>query len=149
MTQAVQNAFQTVKVGDGITWRKTISESDVYLFAGITGDLGPNHIDDQYMKSTVFKARIVQGVLTLGLSSAATWMFASKHGISGASLGYDRVRFVKAVKIGDTVTIDYQVAELDEKRGRIVFDVAGRDQDDEPVLFAQHILKVIPLEANR
>lgn len=144
MMQQAKSVFDKVKVGDGIVWRKTISESDIYLFAGITGDLGPNHVDEQYMQSSVFKGRIAQGVLTLGLSSAATWMFAAKHEISGASLGYDKVRFVKAVKIGDTIAIDYRVAELDQKQNRMIFDIVGRNQNDEAVLIARHVLKVIP-----
>lgn len=139
----VEKVFQSIAVGDGVSWTKTITESDVGLFAGITGDLSPNHVDEEYMKGTAYGGRIAQGVLVLGLSSAAVWMFASKFGVTGASLGYDKVRFVKPVMLGDTVTIDYRAAEFDSARARIVSEVSGRNQRDEVVLSARHVLKVI------
>ena len=104
----VEKVFQSIAVGDGISWTKTITESDVYLFAGITGDLGSNHINEEYMRNTEYGKRIAQGVLILGLSSATVWMFANRFDVTGASLGYDKVRFVKPVMLGDTVTIDYR-----------------------------------------
>ena len=139
----VEKVFQSIAVGDGVSWTKTITESDVGLFAGITGDLSPNHVNEEYMKGTAYGGRIAQGVLVLGLSSAAVWMFAAKFGVMGASLGYDKVRFVKPVMLGDTVTIDYRADEFDSARARIVSDVSGRNQRGEVVLSARHILKVI------
>ncbi|MGX9389519.1 MaoC family dehydratase [Nitrobacteraceae bacterium UC4446_H13] len=139
----VEKVFQSIAAGDGVCWTKTVTESDVGLFAGITGDLSPNHVNEEYMKSTAYGGRIAQGVLVLGLSSAAVWMFAAKFGVTGASLGYDKVRFVKPVMLGDTVTIDYRAAEFDPGRARIVSDVSGRNQRGEVVLSARHVLKVI------
>lgn len=140
----VEKVFQSIAVGDGVSWTKTITESDVYLFAGITGDLGSNHINEEYMRNTEYGKRIAQGVLILGLSSATVWMFATRFDVTGASLGYDKVRFVKPVLLGDTVTIDYRAAEFDLARARIVSDVSGRNQRGDIVLSARHILKVIP-----
>lgn len=139
----VEKVFQSIAAGDGVCWCKTVTESDVGLFAGITGDLSPNHVNEEYMKGTAYGGRIAQGVLVLGLSSAAVWMFAAKFGVTGASLGYDKVRFVKPVMLGDTVTIDYRAAEFDPERARIVSDVSGRNQRGEVVLSARHVLKVI------
>lgn len=140
----VEKVFQSIAVGDGISWTKTITESDVYLFAGITGDLGSNHINEEYMRNTEYGKRIAQGVLILGLSSATVWMFANRFDVTGASLGYDKVRFIKPVMLGDTVTIDYRAAEFDLARARIVSDVLGCNQRGDIVLSARHILKVIP-----
>lgn len=139
----VEKVFQSIAAGDGVCWTKTVTETDVGLFAGITGDLSPNHVNEEYMKGTAYGGRIAQGVLVLGLSSAAVWMFAAKFGVTGASLGYDKVRFVKPVMLGDTVTIDYRAAEFDPERARIVSDVSGRNQRGEVVLSARHVLKVI------
>lgn len=139
----VEKVFQSIAAGDGVCWTKTVTESDVGLFAGITGDISPNHVNEEYMKGTAYGGRIAQGVLVLGLSSAAVWMFAAKFGVTGASLGYDKVRFVKPVMLGDTVTIDYRAAEFDSERARIVSDVSGRNQRGEVVLSARHVLKVI------
>lgn len=140
----VEKVFQSIAAGDSVSWTKTVTESDVGLFAGITGDVSPNHVNEEYMKGTEYGGRIAQGVLVLGLSSAAVWMFATKFGVTGASLGYDKVRFVKPVMLGDTVTIDYRAAEFDPARARIVSDVSGRNQHGDVVLSARHILKVIP-----
>ena len=140
----VEKVFQSIAAGDSVSWTKTVTESDVGLFTGITGDVSPNHINEEYMKGTEYGGRIAQGVLVLGLSSAAVWMFAAKFGVTGASLGYDKVRFVKPVMLGDTVTINYRAAEFDLARARIVSDVSGRNQHGDVVLSARHILKVIP-----
>lgn len=140
----VEKVFQSIAAGGSVSWTKTVTESDVGLFAGITGDVSPNHVNEEYMKRTEYGGRIAQGVLVLGLSSAAVWMFATKFGVTGASLGYDKVRFVKPVMLGDTVTIDYRAAEFDLARARIVSDVSGRNQHGDVVLSARHILKVIP-----
>jgi 3-hydroxybutyryl-CoA dehydratase len=140
----VEEIFRSINIGDAVSWSKTISEADVYLFAGVTGDFSPNHINEEYMKTTAYGSRIAQGVLVLGLTSTAVWMFASKYNVTGASLGYDKVRFVKPVMLGDTVTIDYRAAEKDLERARITVDVSGKNQRGEVVLSARHILKVIP-----
>lgn len=56
----------TKTIGIATTFRKTVSESDVYLFAGITGDLSPNHVDEAFMKTTPYGGRIAHGALLVG-----------------------------------------------------------------------------------
>jgi len=91
---------------DLITFSKTVGESDVYLFAGITGDLSPVHTDHEFMKrNSPFGERIAHGVLVLGFTSAASTIAADRmmraYGWkSMASLGYDGIRFVAPVRIG-------------------------------------------------
>lgn len=135
-----------VSVGETVTFSKTVSESDVYLFAGITGDFFPNHVDEEFMKSTPYGRRIAHGVLTLALSSTASSIFASRIQERGTpyqavSLGYDRVRFLKPVFFGDTVTIRYTVAELDPAKARSVSQIEAVNQHGELLMVAQHILK--------
>jgi len=145
MSAAVAAAMiEKVSVGDGVSFAKTLGEPDISGFAGITGDFAPNHVNEEYMRKSPFGGRIAHGVLVLGLASTASWMFATRHQLPGASLGYDRVRFLKAVRIGDTVTIDYRVVATEPERGRIRSRIVGTNQRGEEVLSAEHIIKVIP-----
>ena len=58
-----------VQIGDEVTFSKTVSESDVYLFAGITGDLSPNHVNEEFMQKSKYGRRIVHGSLLVGYMS--------------------------------------------------------------------------------
>lgn len=138
-----------LKVGDHVTFAKTVAESDVYLFAGITGDLAPVHTNQQYMSQSFYGQRIVHGVLIMGFMSTTSSMMVARAtgeeaGEVPVSLGYDRVRFVKAALIGDTVTVDYEVTEVDAARARTVATVVARNQHGETLAVAQHILKWVP-----
>jgi acyl dehydratase len=104
-----------------VTFTKTVGESDVYLFAGITGDFSPNHVDEQAMRRTPYGRRIAHGALMIGYMSTASTR-AIEQGLemgkqaSPVSLGYDRVRFLKAVFFGDTITVRYILTSIDEAR---------------------------------
>ena len=135
-----------LKIGDRVRFSKTIAESDVYQFAGITGDLAPVHTNQQYMKDSFYGQRIVHGVLIMGFMSTASSMMVAdisydNHDEVPVSLGYDRVRFLKAALIGDTVTVDYEVTAVDRERSRTTATVNVRNQNDETLAVAQHILK--------
>lgn len=136
--------IEDIKPGDGIVIEKTVSESDVYGFAGITGDLAPNHINERYMKKSIYGTRIAQGALILGFTSAASAMFAVQRGINGVALGYDRVRFVGAVKFGDTIRIDYRIDRVDLERQRTFAEVVITNQAGSTILVCTHLLKFLP-----
>jgi 3-hydroxybutyryl-CoA dehydratase len=133
-----------VAVGDSVTFRKTVGESDVYLFAGVTGDLAPNHVDEVFMAGTPYGRRIAHGVLLLGYSSTASTALLARIGVPGVSYGYDRVRFTGAVFIGDTIAVDYRVAEVDEAARTVRSRIEIRNQDGTLCLVATHILKLLP-----
>lgn len=92
--------------GAGV-FTKTITESDVNLFAGITGDLNPVHIDTVYAAEAGFGGRIAHGVFLLGLMSTACTLYAQRAGLRILSYGWERVRFIELVRIGDTITAAY------------------------------------------
>lgn len=145
-TRAVDAKDYYLKVGDRVRFAKTIAESDVYQFAGITGDFAPVHINQQYMKESFYGQRIVHGVLIMGFMSTASSMIVADMSYAGndevpVSLGYDHVRFLKAALIGDTVTVDYEVTDVDRERSRTTASVSVRNQNGETVAVAQHILK--------
>ena len=139
-----------VEIGDSVSFSKTVGESDVYLFAGITGDLAPNHVDEEYMKRSSYGTRIAHGALLIGYMSTASSMAIAGSRTSDeetpVSLGYDRIRFLAPVFLGDTITVHYQIVSVDEDRRRSVSDIRVTNQSDELVAVAQHILKWV---ANR
>jgi 3-hydroxybutyryl-CoA dehydratase len=135
-----------VSVGDQVSFSKTVGESDVYLFAGITGDFSGNHVDEEFMKRSVYGRRIAHGVLLVGyMSTCSTMMIERSRGTDSGetpvSLGYDRVRFLGAVFIGDTITVTYRIAEVDTERRRSRSEIEVRNQHGDLVVVAQHILK--------
>lgn len=135
--------LQRVTVGDEVVTRKTVSESDVYLFAGITGDFHPNHIDETYMSEGSFGGRIAHGALIVGFMSTASTVFLQRSDFDAVSLGYDGVRFLGAVHFGDTLTVTYRIRSKDEEKRRTVSDVVVTNQRHEKVAVALHHLKFI------
>jgi 3-hydroxybutyryl-CoA dehydratase len=140
-----------MKIGDRATYSRTVSESDVYLFGGVTGDLSGTHTNEAYMKKrSKYGRRVAHGVLILGFMSAAS-SISIAHLVDRddleefpASLGYDRVRFLKPVFFNDTVTVVYEIASVDKESRRTIAKVEARNQDDELVAVAQHIMKWTP-----
>jgi 3-hydroxybutyryl-CoA dehydratase len=134
-----------VKVGDSVTFAKTVGESDIYLFAGITGDFAVNHVNEQYMARSKYGRRIAHGALLIGFASTCSTLMIEKcHGTVGdetpVSLGYDKVRFVGPVHIGDTLNLSYTIVEVDVARRRSYGDIKIVNQNGELVGVARHIL---------
>jgi 3-hydroxybutyryl-CoA dehydratase len=129
-------------VGMTASFTKTVGEYDVYGFAGISGDLGPNHVDDEYMSKTIYGRRIAHGVLSIAfMSTCSTKLIESLGNPPTVSYGYDRVRFIKPVFIGDTLTTEYTIQEVDEEGDRTFAEVKVHNQHGELVSVATHILK--------
>lgn len=102
-----------ISLGDSASVSKTITETDVYLFAGITGDLNPAHVNETASANTMFKGRIAHGMLSAGLISAVLGMYLPGPGT--IYLGQE-LKFTKPVRFGDTITATATVVEkLDEK----------------------------------
>lgn len=106
-------------VGQSMSNSKTISETDVYLFAGITGDMNPAHTNEAYAEKTRFGGRIAHGMLSAGLISAVIGM--QLPGPGTIYLGQS-LKFLAPVRIGDTITATVTVRELDLKRNRATLE---------------------------
>lgn len=131
------------EVGDTVSYTKTISESDVYLFAGITGDFSQMHMNEEFMKTTPYKTRIVHGVLTFALGSTASTLIQTqaRAEMPSVSYGYDRLRFTRPVYFGDTVTAVYTINEVDQESLKSYAKVEIYNQNKELCVVAQHTLK--------
>lgn len=131
-------------IGLSVTFRKTVSESDVYLFAGITGDLSPNHVDEQFMKTTPYGGRIAHGALLVGYMSGCSTDIVEKceslRDHQPVSVGYDRIRFLKAVLIGDTIRLDYTITSADREKSRTVANITIHNQHGELCAVATHLM---------
>ena len=122
---------QTFQVGQQASVTRTISESDVYLFAGITGDLNPAHTNEEYAKKTHFKTRIAHGMLSSGLISAVLGM---KLPGPGTIYTGQTLKFLAPVHIGDTITATAEIQSLDLDRTRVVLTTTCTNQDGKVVV---------------
>ena len=115
----------TISVGQSASFTKTITESDVYTFAGLSGDLNPAHINEEYAKGTRFGGRIAHGMLSAGLISAVIGM--QLPGPGTIYMG-QTLKFLSPVRIGDTVTATVKVTSIDEQRRRAVLETTCTNQ---------------------
>ena len=136
-----------LKIGDTTSFTKTVSESDVYQFAGITGDFSPNHVNKAYMEKSSYGRLMAHGALIVGfMSTVSTQIIAHSREAeeTPVSVGYDKVRFLKPVFLGDTITVAYTVSEIDVVRRRSKAGIEVTNQNDELVAVASHILQWVP-----
>ncbi|MBN3849573.1 dehydratase [Paraburkholderia sp. Ac-20342] len=141
-------AITGVEIGDEYRFAKTVGETDVTLFAGLTGDFSDTHINEQYMQEkSAIGRRIAHGALLVGYMSTASTISIA-HIIHRTDLdefpvsaGYDRIRFIKPVLLGDTVTVIYRVAEIDEEKRRSTADMEVINQHGEVVAAGRHLMK--------
>lgn len=107
-----------LKVGDTAEFTKTVTETDIALFAGITGDQNPVHMNEEWAKKTRFGGRIAHGMLAAGLLSGVVGMHLPGPGTIYVS---QEIRFLAPIRIGDTITSQVTVEELlqDKNRARL------------------------------
>lgn len=132
-----------VNIGDNATFTKTISESDIYMYCGITGDFNRFHLDEEYMKSTKYEHRIAPGLLTIGFASAAATSLLKDLDMGAVSFGYDKLRFIRPTYIGDTLTVKYTVKEINHDELTTISNVRIYNQHDRLCTSAKHIMKFI------
>ena len=114
----IGKTIDEIKIGDTAKFSKTVSESDVYLFAGVTGDLNPAHVSEEFAKDTFFKTRIAHGMLSASFIST---VIGTMMPGPGSVYMRQEAKFLAPVKIGDTITAVVEVAEIiaDKKRVRL------------------------------
>lgn len=130
-------------IGDTVSFSKTITETDVYLFAGITGDFFELHMNKVYAEAAPMGRQIAHGVIAMGLASTVATNIQKKYGywIPAVLYGYDKVRFIKPIYFGDTLTATQTVSEFDPETNKMVSKVEVFNQRNEIVLAAQCLQK--------
>jgi len=130
--------YDMIQLGDTASFEKTVSETDIYSYAGIIGDFNPMHINQRYAEGTKFGARIAHGMLVSGLFST---VFAMKLPGEGSVYISQELQFTAPVYIGDTVKATVTVLEKLEK-GRVRFDCLATNQHGTPVIQGSAVLSV-------
>ena len=123
--------------GDVSEFTKTVSESDIYQYAGITGDFNPAHINETYASKTFFKARIAHGMLSAGFISA----ILGNH-LPGPGSVYvkQELNFLAPVYIGDTITARAEVIHVDKKKNRVALSTNCYNQEGTMVIKGEAVL---------
>ena len=134
--------MQELAIGDSASHAKTITETDVYLFAGITGDLNPAHVNEQASSLTPFGGRIAHGILSAGLISAVLAM--KLPGPDTIYLGQE-LKFTKPVRFGDTITATCTISELIPEKNIAKLDTICTNQNGQVVI--QGTATVMPPKA--
>ncbi|MCB1495110.1 MAG: dehydratase [Bauldia sp.] len=143
MEQAIY--FEDYVLGESrITTGRTITETDFVIHAGHSGDFFPHHMDAEFARTTPFGQRIAHGTMVLAIGVGLTATVINKVAFS---YGYDRMRFIRPVFIGDTIRtrVTISAKEDDPKRpdsGRVIERCEVLNQRDEVVLATDHILMV-------
>jgi 3-hydroxybutyryl-CoA dehydratase len=140
-----------LEVGDEVVLTKAVTADAIDDFARISSDFSPAHMSMEIMYRSPYKTRIAHGAsLVAWMSHCSTEVVERLSGLRDSgdtpvSLGYDRIRFLKAALIGDTLTYTYYVQTADLEKRRTVSKLEVVNQAGELVCVAEHILKFVPL----
>ena len=126
----IKRNFEDIKIGEKTTFSKTITETDVFAFAGICGDFNPLHVDKEFAKKSMFKGRIAHGMLSASLLCNTV---SEILGLGGVHISQS-VRFKAPVKLGDTITAESEVTDLKPEKKRIIAKSTLTNQDAVVVL---------------
>ena len=133
----IGKTINELKIGDTAEFAKTVSEPDIYLYAGLTGDFNPAHINEDYAKKTFFKTRIAHGMLSAGFIST---VIGTKLPGTGSIYIKQDLSFLAPVRIGDTITARAQVVEIIAKKNRVRLKTTCINQDGTQVLDGEAVV---------
>ncbi len=134
--------YKELEIGKTAYFTKTITEHDVYVFAGVTGDFNPAHVNQTGAKEMKLHGRIVHGALTAGLISTA---LGTKMPGQGCLYLSQNSKFVRMVEFGDTLTVKLEVISRDEEKHRVTIKTEVFNQREELVLTGE--AKMLPKKA--
>lgn len=123
--------FEELEVGTRDSLSRTLTEQDLLLFAKVSGDTNPVHLDEAFAATTQFESRIAHGMWTASLISCA--LATKLPGPGGIYLGQE-LKFMRPVKIGDRVTVELEVLEINERRKRATVSTNVVNQDGKTVV---------------
>jgi acyl dehydratase len=135
-----------LEIGNEASFSRTIGECDVYAFAGLTGDNAPLHTDEAAMRRSAYGRRVAHGAMLVGFMSRAATLLAQRATAGTrdetlVNLGYDRIRFVAPVFIGDTITVTCRIIEVDAAKRRAHADLTVTNEHGRTVAVARNLLQ--------
>lgn len=123
--------------GDVSEFTKTVSESDIYQYAGITGDFNPAHVNEAYASKTFFKKRIAHGMLSAGFISA---ILGNHLPGPGSIYVKQELNFMAPVYIGDTITARAEVIHVDKEKNRVTLSTNCFNQEGTMIIKGEAVL---------
>jgi len=137
----IGKTIDELRIGDSAEFSKTISESDIYLYAGITGDFNPAHINETYAAGTVFETRIAHGMLLAGIICSVV---GTQLPGPGTIYVRQELDFLAPVRIGDTVTARVEVKGIAIEKNRVALKTTCIKQDGTLTLAGEAIVSPVP-----
>ncbi|MCJ7711572.1 MAG: MaoC family dehydratase [Chloroflexi bacterium] len=131
MAFALGRTADELTVGDRASVSKLVSETDIHLYVGMTGDLNPLYTDESYAATQRYHGRVAPGALTAGLVVA---VISTRLPGAGSILEREDLRFTAPVRPGDTITAFAEVIEVMAPRGRVRMSTVCKNQDGVVVL---------------
>jgi len=135
-----KSAIAQFKVGQKASSVKTVIEPDVFLFAEVTGDHNPIHLDEEYAKTTIFKERIAHGMLSAGYISA---VLGNQLPGPGNIYMSQSLKFLAPVRFGDTITTTVEIIEIIPEKSRIVLKTTCTNQEGITVVDGEALAKML------
>lgn len=136
-------AMEVLEKGREFTFQKTVSESDVYLFAGITGDFHNNHINAEYANTTQLGARVAHGALLIGFVSAVMGDVCSNYTHPGSvAYRYD-MKFIAPVYFGDTIKVICTIGNKNYDKFEISIDTVIINQKNQKVSIGTSYIRIL------
>ncbi len=137
MKARIGKTVEEIKVGDSAYFAKTLSDTDMLLFAGVTGDVNLLPINDQFAKQTIFKQRVAHGMLT---ASFVTNIIGMRLPGYGSTVKSQKVRFILPVFIGDTIEVGLTITAIDIAQNTADFSIEAKKQNGEIVMTGSGVL---------
>ncbi len=137
MVQSKVNTINDINIGDTASYTRTITEADVYQYAGIIGDYNPIRVNEEFAKNTVYKKRLAHGLLYASFISKIVGTDFPGPGTIHVS---QEMNWTKHAYIGDTVTTRLEVTKIDGKTNKVWIDVVCKNQNDEIILTGEGII---------
>jgi len=132
----VKKNFADIRIGDKATFGKSVTEADVFAFAGITGDFNPIHVNAEFARSSMFGRRVAHGMLTASLVDQTL----TNLGGLGTIHMTQTVKFLAPVFVGDTVTVVSEVTGKNEEKNRMTVKSVITNQEGRTVLEGEALI---------
>ena len=134
----IKRNFADIKIGDKAIFGKTVTEADVFAFAGITGDFNPIHVNAEFAKESMFGRRVAHGMLTASLINQTL----TNLGGLGTIHMSETVKFLAPVFIGDSVTVTSEVTGKNDEKNRMTVKSVIINQEGKTVLEGEALIMI-------
>ncbi len=136
-TMNTGKTINEIEIGEEASFTKTVSEADVYNYAGVTGDFNPAHINESFAKKTMFGGRIAHGMLSAGFIST---VLGTKLPGPGCIYVSQDLKFTAPVHFGDTITAKVKVINKNVEKNRVELETECINQKDDTVIKGKAVL---------